>query len=89
MGEVAGGASLPPGVVAGPLTAYCAYFIPLGRMMLQVALMIALFLAVTIRSPQLESPLYAAIVVVTLIALAWMVSHLVPVRWGMRTANAR
>ena len=58
------------------LTAYCAYFLPLGRMLLQVALMIALFLAVTIRSPQLDSPLYAAIVVVTLIALVWMVSHL-------------
>ena len=58
------------------LTAYCAYFLPLARMMLQVTLMIALFLAVTIRSPQLDSPLYAGIVVVTLIALVWMVSHL-------------
>ena len=58
------------------LTAYCAYFLPLARMLLQVTLMIALFLAVTIRSPQLDSPLYAGIVVVTLVALVWMVSHL-------------
>ena len=58
------------------LAAYCAYFLPLGEMILQVALMIVLFLAISIRSPQLASPLYAAIVVVTLIALVWMVSHL-------------
>jgi diguanylate cyclase (GGDEF)-like protein len=58
------------------LTGYCGYFLPLGRMVFQVALMVTLFVAVTILSPQLASPLYAAIVVVTLIALAWMVSRL-------------
>jgi diguanylate cyclase (GGDEF)-like protein len=58
------------------LAGYCAYFLPLGRMLFQVALMIALFVGLTIASPQLTSMLYTAIVVVTLVALVWMVSHL-------------
>jgi diguanylate cyclase (GGDEF)-like protein len=58
------------------LAVYCAYFLPLGRMLFQVCWMIGLFVAVTIASPQLTSPLYTAIVVVTLVALAWMVSQL-------------
>jgi diguanylate cyclase len=58
------------------LAAYCAYFLPLGRMLFQVAWMIVLFVALTLVSPQLASPLYTAIVVVTLVSLVWMVSHL-------------
>ena len=58
------------------LAVYCAYFLTLGRMLFQLAVMIALFVALTIRSPQLASPLYTAVVVVTLLALAWMVSQL-------------
>lgn len=58
------------------LAAYCAYFLPLGEMLLQVALMNVMFVAVSVASPQLDSPLYTGIVVVTLIALAWMVSQL-------------
>ena len=58
------------------LAGYCAYFLPLGRMLFQVVWMIGLFVALTIASPQLDSLLYTAIVVVTLVALVWMVSHL-------------
>jgi diguanylate cyclase (GGDEF)-like protein len=58
------------------LAAYCAYFLPLGEMLLQVALMVVMFVAVSLASPQLDSLLYTGIVVVTLIALVWMVSHL-------------
>lgn len=58
------------------IAAYCAYFLPLGRMLFQVALMVASYVAVSVLSPQLGSPLYTGIVVVTLIALVWMVSQL-------------
>ena len=47
------------------LAVYCAYFLPLGRMLFQVVWMIGLFVALTVASPQLDSPLYTAIVVVT------------------------
>lgn len=58
------------------LAVYCAYFLPLGRMLFQVVWMIGMFVALTVASPQLASPLYTAIVVVTLVALVWMVSQL-------------
>ena len=58
------------------LATYCAYFLPLGEMVLLVALIVVLFVAVSLASPQLDSPLYIVIVVVTLIALVWMVSLL-------------
>jgi len=58
------------------LAVYCAYFLPLGRMLFQVVWMIGLFVALTVASPQLDSLLYTAIVVVTLVALVWMVSQL-------------
>ncbi len=58
------------------LATYCAYFLPLARMVFQLLWMIGLFVALTVVSPQLGSSLYTAIVVVTLVALAWMVSLL-------------
>jgi diguanylate cyclase (GGDEF)-like protein len=58
------------------LAAYSAYFLPLGRMLFQVAFMIALFVALSLSSAHLDSPLYTGIVVVSLMALVWMVSHL-------------
>jgi diguanylate cyclase (GGDEF)-like protein len=58
------------------LVAYCGYFLPLARMLFQLVWMIVLFVTVTINSPHQTSALYTAIVGSTLIALAWMVSHL-------------
>jgi diguanylate cyclase (GGDEF)-like protein len=58
------------------IVAYCGYFLPLGRMLFQLVWMIGLFVTVTIQSPHMASGLYTTIVGVTLIALAWMVSHL-------------
>lgn len=58
------------------LVTYCAYFLTLGRLAFQLVWMIGAFVALTITSPQLDSRLYTGIVVVTLIALAWMVSAL-------------
>ncbi len=55
------------------LAAYSGYFLPARHIVFQVGLMIALFTAVVIASPHLGSPVYAASVIVTLVALAWLV----------------
>lgn len=58
------------------MATYCAYFLPIGHLVFQVIVMAALFVAVTIASPHLGSPVYASIVVITLVAIAWIVSRI-------------
>lgn len=58
------------------LAAFSGYFFSGRRLVLQVAVMIVLFGSLTIASDHLESPVYAVLVAVTLVALAWLVSRL-------------
>jgi len=50
------------------LVVYSAYFLQLARMLVQLVWMCGLYIAMAYASPQLESQLYAGVVVVTLSA---------------------
>ena len=55
------------------LAAFSGYFLPARHLVVQVGLMVAVFVGVAVASPHLGSPVYAATVVVTIVALAWLV----------------
>ena len=51
---------------------FCGFFLPVRHVVAQVGLMAVLMVAVAMTTQGLESPVYAATAVVTIIALAWM-----------------
>ncbi len=58
------------------LATFCGYFLPLARLILQVGLMVVLFTLLAAVSQHLASAIYAALVAVTIVSLAWFAARM-------------